>query len=483
MSLRTRLALIFVVATLVPLGATVWVVNILLDQSLRPADQLSGLSLSVEKLGREFYQQSRDRLRSDIAAGRIKPLHYAGGVPRQGTPQQAMPQQVDDFWQSRDSDRFALSGMGGSELLYMRRTGNGVDVFDLPLGVRMEDISREYGDARQTVARDLRRGFLLTWGLLAAAIWAIAMIVVWAVATRFSRPIVNLTGALKSLASGNFRIRVPNERLDEIGLATEAFNRTAAQLEQNRDRLVYLTQLASWQTLARKMAHEVKNSLTPIRLTVEEMVARGADHEAASIVVDEIESLERRIRAFSEFSSEPPVCPEPLDIGALVEERVAFLKSAHPEVRYSIEKAALTPDAMADPDLVKGILVNLLENAADAAGAGGEILARITPLEDRVSVEIHDSGPGLSDLARESLFQPSISFKKGGMGLGLSIARKSALLCSGDILAITGELGGAGFRVMLPAANMVTRASVSVTEVPAPQLTIPTHGTAANPGR
>src|SRR5215468_10674334 len=133
MSLRTRLALIFVVATLAPLGATVWVVNILLDQSLRPADQLSGLSLSVEKLGREFYQQSRDRLKADVAAGRIKPLHYAGGV----SPHQAIPQPVDDFWQSGDADRFALSGMGGSELLYMRRTGSGVDVFDLPLGVRM----------------------------------------------------------------------------------------------------------------------------------------------------------------------------------------------------------------------------------------------------------------------------------------------------------------------------------------------------------
>ena len=154
---------------------------------------------------------------------------------------------------------------------------------------------------------------------------------------------MNLTEALRSLAGGNFRVRVPNDRTDEIGLATDAFNRTAAELEHNRDRLVYLTQLASWQVLARKMAHEVKNSLTPIRLTVEEMVARGDRSEgafldqAAAIVVDEIESLERRIRAFSEFSSEPPVCPEPLDLHAIVEERIAFLKAAHPEVRYVVE--------------------------------------------------------------------------------------------------------------------------------------------------
>jgi two-component system, NtrC family, nitrogen regulation sensor histidine kinase NtrY len=304
----------------------------------------------------------------------------------------------------------------------------------------------------------LRPCFFLTWDLVAAVIWLVALSLVWLVATRFSLPIVKLTEALKSLADGNFRIRVPNERTDEIGLATEAFNRTAAQLEQSRDRLVNLTQLASWQVLARKTAHEVKNSLTPIRLTVEEMVARGQDRDrafleqAAGIVVDEIESLERRIRAFSEFSSEPPICPEQLDLHAIVEERIAFLRSAHPEVGYAVEAAENAPSALADQDLVKGILVNLLENAAEAAGEGGRILARVCPIEDRIAIEVHDSGPGLSELARTSLFQPTISFKKRGMGLGLSIARKSALLSGGDILLIAGELGGAGFRVLLPTA-------------------------------
>src|SRR5258708_2896049 len=207
MSLRTRLALIFLVATLVPLGATVWVVTILLDQGLRPADQLPGLSLSVEKLGREFYQQSRDRLKADIAAERTKPLVYSGA---------GMPAAIEDFWQSGDAERYTLAGMGGSELLYLRRTPAGVAVYDRPLGVRMDDISREYGDARRTVARDLRRGFLLTWGLLAAVIWAIAVVLVWFVATRFSRPLGNLTRALKNLAGGNFQVRSPTRRMEEI---------------------------------------------------------------------------------------------------------------------------------------------------------------------------------------------------------------------------------------------------------------------------
>ena len=77
-------------------------------------------------------------------------------------------------------------------------------------------------------------------------------------------------------------------------------------------------------------------------------------------------------------------------------------------------------------------------------------MARTESDDERVVIEVHDSGPGLSDLARKSLFQPTISFKKRGMGLGLSIARKCALLTGGDILLVAGELGGAAFRVVLP---------------------------------
>jgi nitrogen fixation/metabolism regulation signal transduction histidine kinase len=437
-TLRTRLALVFVAATLVPLGATLWLTSLLLNESLRPADQLGDLSRAVERTGHAYYKLACDQLRAEALAGRSAPRTFGAG---------ALPPAEQEFWESDEEERFTTAGNGGSELLYMRRTPQGVSVWQRPLEIRMQDLSDQYSRARHTASEDLRRGFLAAWGLIAAAIWAVALALVWLVATRFSRPIVNLTEALRSLAGGNYRVRVPNDRTDEIGLATDAFNRTAAELEHNRDRLVYLTQLASWQVLARKMAHEVKNSLTPIRLTVEEMVARGDRSEgafldqAAAIVVDEIESLERRIRAFSEFSSEPPVCPEPLDLHAIVEERIAFLKAAQN-----------VPSALADQDLVKGILVNLLENAADAAGEGGRILARVQPLDEHVvAIEVHDSGPGLSELARRTLFQPTISFKKRGMGLGLSIARKSALLSGGDILPIAGELGGAGFRVLLPA--------------------------------
>ncbi len=188
-----------------------------------------------------------------------------------------------------------------------------------------------------TAKPTILRGFTWVYILLTTLIWIASAIGLIYIASRISRPMEQLTAGLSGLAAGNFDTRIEVLHNDEVGRATEAFNHTARQLEQNRDRLVYLTQIASWQVLARKMAHEVKNSLTPIRLTVEEMVARGRTEasepnrafleQAAQIVVDEVESLGRRVRAFSELSAEPPVRPAMLDINAVLEERIAFLKA------------------------------------------------------------------------------------------------------------------------------------------------------------
>jgi two-component system nitrogen regulation sensor histidine kinase NtrY len=307
-------------------------------------------------------------------------------------------------------------------------------------------------------AHDLRRGLLYTLGSLGAAVWAVSLAALVFMARRVSRPIQDLTTGLSKLAEGDLSTRLETRRTDEAGKAIRAFNDMAAQLEQSRSRLVYLAQLASWQSLARKMAHELKNSLTPIRLTMEEIVARraGGDpalvEQAAQIAVEEVESLERRVRAFSEFAAEPPVRSQALDLNAVAEERIALLKAGHPEVDYRTRLAERGPVALADEDLLKGILTNLLENAAEAAGGGGAVLVRTALAEGWAAIEVHDSGPGLSPEARRSLFEPTISFKARGMGLGLSIARKNALLLGGDILLVAGELGGAAFRVTLPLA-------------------------------
>lgn len=457
--LRNRLILIFLAATVPPLVATVWLTTSLLEHSLAYSStaELDAISKSLELTGREYYQHMREDLKKEASSGERAPERYAY-ANRAG-----WPEEVKAFAASDAAELFTAAGDRGSRLDYLVRNGKDVLVYSAPLGsVEMQRLAGEIAGARRAVERsreyDLRRGFKLTYTLLAAAIWLVSLALLVYFAHRISRPIQQLTAGLGRLAAGDLGARVPVQREDEIGRAVQAFNDMANRLQQSTERLVYLRQVASWQALARKTAHELKNSLTPIRLTVEEMLARssGADQlflqQAAQIVVEEIEALERRVRAFSQFAAEPPVEPMALDVNSLLQERMAFLKSAHPEVAYDCLLADSAPPVVADQDLLKGILTNLLENAAEAAGQGGRILGKTWAEDGLVAIEVHDSGPGLSEQARASLFQPTISFKKRGMGLGLSIARKSALLFGGDIFPVKGELGGAGFRVLLPVA-------------------------------
>ncbi len=457
--LRHRLILIFLAATLVPLGAILWISMALLEHSLSfvATDELDSLSKSLEGITREYYRQAREDLKADAEAGRIEAMRYAG------SSKAGWPAYLQQFSESQDQERFVLSEPAGDRLNYLVRRNGDVWVYSRSLnGVRMGALTEEYRRARAQVEKlrqlDLRRGFVYVLILLGAIVWILSLAGMVYMANRISGPIQELTAGLFQLARGDFETRLDSRQQDEVGRAIEAFNHTAAHLQQSRDRLVYLTQVASWQTLARKMAHELKNSLTPIRLTVEEILARqpAADRrfleQAAQVVVDEVESLERRVRAFSEFAAEPPANPTALDLNAFLQERIQFLQVAHPDVVYQVNLVERLPAAWADGDQVKGILTNLLENAAGAATSGGRVLGITGTADGKVLVEVHDSGPGLSAEARSSLFEPSISFKKHGMGLGLSISRKNALLAGGDLQAIEGRLGGAGFRLLLPVA-------------------------------
>ena len=499
--LRNRLIAAFLAATVLPLAATIWITTSLLDRSLGYATtgELDRLSRTLEATVRQFYQRERDAIKQDAIAGRAAPTVHALSDTAN------WPEAVRAFWDSGEVERFGVSGSSGDHLDYMRRRDGsgsapaGVAVYRRELGgIRMDQLSAELRRTRQLVesieSRDLRRGFTLTLLLLLAATWIAGLAPLILIAHRISRPIQQLTAALTDFAAGDWSRRLTNDsgsrftkivkRLpesfarDEVARAVEAFNRMADQLQQSRERLVHLTRMASWQSLARKTAHELKNSVTPIRLTVAEMQARQpADRafmdQAVQIVVNEIESLERRVRAFSEFSSEPPVEREVLDVNALVTERVALLRPVHPDTIYHLRLDDRTPRAHAGADLVKGILTNLLQNAAEAAGPGGSVLVVTTdlsspanrtnpsnpsylpysshpPSDGQVAIEVHDSGPGLSTEASGTLFEPTITFKKHGMGLGLSIAKSHALLSGGDITLVRGELGGAAFRVTLP---------------------------------
>jgi len=133
--------------------------------------------------------------------------------------------------------------------------------------VRMDQLTQQISHARELVersrARDRGRDSQQPWIVLVAGVWFVSFVWLIYLANRMSQPIRQLTAGLSEVAAGNLQTRIATQRSDEIGRAIEAFNRTAGELQQNRDRLVYLTQIASWQLLARKMAHESSRTLSP----------------------------------------------------------------------------------------------------------------------------------------------------------------------------------------------------------------------------
>ena len=418
--LRTRLIVAFLAATLIPLAATVWITTSLLDRSLGYATtgDLDRLSRTLEATVRQFYQRERESLKQDVLDGRAVPETYTLADSAE------WPEAVRAFWESGEAERFGLSGSSGDHIDYLQRRDGaprGVEIYSRDLhGLRMDQLASELRDTRQLVesieSRDLRRGFTLTLLLLLGAAWVVSLAPLIYIAHRVSQPIQELTAGLTDFAAGDWSRRVdtgvsPGQTPgDEVGRAVEAFNRMADQLRLQQERLVHLTRMASWQSLARKTAHELKNSLTPIRLTVEEMQARQppADRafmdQAVQIVVSEIESLERRVRAFSEFASEPPASPEMLDVNAMVAERLSLLRPAHPDTRWTARLDDRTPRVRASADLLRGILINLLQNAAEAAGAGGTVLVitRVAAGEVASKCTIRDRGSARTPPRRSS---------------------------------------------------------------------------------
>ncbi len=456
-SMRNRLGVLFLAATVPPLLLTLWVTHSLFERSLEYASlsELDQVSRSLELATRRIYQNERDQLRAEADSGRAKPEAFPVSARR------LWPSEVEDFWESGQTER-PLLDQKQDRIYLLRRNRSEVLRYVRPMGgIRLNQIQAQHAKARKLVEQsqrlDLRTGFFYTLLLLASIPWALSLAALLYFAHRLSRPIHQLTAALGRVAAGDLTVRLPEGRRDEVGAAMSAFNRMTGEMLSNRERLLYLTRLESWQRLARKTAHEIKNSLTPIRLTMEELASRQSDggafqKQAAQIVVDEVNSLERRVRAFSDLAAEPPVHLESLDAAALLRERILLLSSSHPGVDFQLRLHPEPAPVLADEDLLRAVVTNLLVNASEAAGQHGAVLVSTNPSPGKVAIEVHDSGPGLTAQALSTLFEPTVSFKRGGMGLGLSIARKSALLCGGDIVLVKGELGGAGFRVLLPAS-------------------------------
>jgi two-component system, NtrC family, nitrogen regulation sensor histidine kinase NtrY len=285
----------------------------------------------------------------------------------------------------------------------------------------------------------------------------------WA-ASRVTRPVELLAGAAREVAAGNWNTRVEVNSADELGALAESFNRMTQELLQQREQLVQSERVAAWRELARRLAHELKNPLFPLQLTVENLVrAREQSpeqfdevfRESSSTLLAEIANLKAIISRFSEFSRMPQPQFQRVQVNEILRNVARLLQAQlrsqeSPAIECILELAADMEPIAADGELLHRAFSNLALNALDAMPQGGTLTLRTKQCGNRVTVEIADTGTGLTAEECERLFTPYYTSKAHGTGLGLAIVQ-SVISDHGGRIGVRSQPGrGTTFAIELP---------------------------------
>jgi two-component system nitrogen regulation sensor histidine kinase NtrY len=281
-----------------------------------------------------------------------------------------------------------------------------------------------------------------------------------------TRRVSQLSAVIRAVAAGDREVRARARADDEMGQLGAAFNQMLEQLDAAQRKLAYLQRVSAWQDMARRIAHEIKNPLTPILLAVQQL--REKDPQAspefsrllaasAEIVEDEVEGLRRMVATFSSFAKVPEARPEPVELARLFAEFTRAYGHLTESGSDTLEVIAppVTIEVVGDRQLLKQCLVNLVENAvlsrreADEGPLHVRISARVDDLAGMVEVWVEDNGPGIPVEMWERVFEPYVSSRRGGSGLGLAIVKKIALDLGGEARVAVSSLGGAAIVLRL----------------------------------
>ncbi len=288
------------------------------------------------------------------------------------------------------------------------------------------------------------------------------LISVW-IAARFSRPIENLAAASREVATGNWDVQVESHTGDELQELANSFNSMTRELMEQRDRLVQTERVAAWRELARRLAHELKNPLFPLQLTVENLSRARAlpaaefdeiFDESTATLLAEIHNLKTIIGRFSDFSKMPRPQLQPTSFNELVQQvatlHQAQMKDAPNLITLNVEFDRSLREIPLDPDLMHRVVSNLFLNAIDAMPEGGTLTLRTRDRGEQVRLEVTDTGVGLTPEECERIFTPYYTTKKHGTGLGLAVVQSIVSDHHGSISVVSERGQGTTFIIDLP---------------------------------
>jgi len=320
------------------------------------------------------------------------------------------------------------------------------------------------GNSRRTyveLKRHIRSAALLVGG---GGIVLAILLSSWA-AARVTRPVERLAHAAQEVAAGNWNVRVEVSGGDELGQLADSFNRMTTELLGQKERLVQAERVAAWRELARRLAHELKNPLFPLQLTVENLVrARQQSpeqfeevfRESSRTLLAEIANLKGIIGRFSEFSKMPQPQLQPVQLNEVVRGVVqlfrAQLEAPGPaKIKCELELDPHLKTVAGDAELLHRAISNLVLNAMDAMPQGGTLRLRTRQEGGKVLIEVGDTGAGMTAEEREKILTPYYTSKAQGTGLGLAIVQ-SVVSDHGGTVRVQSEAGrGTTFVIELPA--------------------------------
>ena len=305
--------------------------------------------------------------------------------------------------------------------------------------------------------------FLRQYVMMVLVMLAAAPLLGWLFARQVTRRVAHLHDAARRVGAGDLQVRVAPKGKDELAELGRAFNGMVAELSQARSRLEYLQKVSAWQEVARRLAHEIKNPLTPIQLAVQQLASKYNGDDAAyrqlldtasEILREEITGLRRLVDDFSAFAKLPKVEPTAIDLNLLLAE----ILRQQPDWQATVQVVTnpVPVHALCDRTLFRRVMANLVENAMQAAQGAGktpEIQLRAEPRGERAAILVDDNGPGVPESDRQHIFDPYVTHREGGTGLGLAIVRKIVIDHGGDVTVDQSPLGGARFTVELPSGN------------------------------
>jgi nitrogen fixation/metabolism regulation signal transduction histidine kinase len=282
---------------------------------------------------------------------------------------------------------------------------------------------------------------------------------------QLSRPVERIAAFSRELAQGRWERPLAVKSVRELETLVEALERMRRDLQDYRERLVVSERQAAWSGMARRVAHEIKNPLTPIAISIEDLkrsFEQGREDfpaildRAVRTIGEEIATMTRLLREFTEYGSLPAPRLEPVRIGALLADIEALYARDVSEARLRVDRGGVSPDQTfsADAGLVRQALVNLVKNGLEAIAPGGLVSVSAAPASDdgapAAEFVVEDDGPGLSDEQRANLFLPGFTTKPGGSGLGLGIVERIVSEHGGTIRVERPGARGTRFRLRFP---------------------------------